>query len=77
MAALPLLIFCLLFGLIHLFTGLVIKGFQLGKQKDYVGVISDVVSWMLFILGVPGEIIVVLSIRFSRKRLRRENSDET
>ena len=33
--------------------------------------------WMLFILGVPGEIIVVLSIRFSRKRLRREKSDET
>ena len=47
-----LLIFCLLFGVIHLFTGLAIKGYQLGREKDFVGVISDVVSWALFVLGL-------------------------
>ncbi len=47
-----LLMFCLLFGLIHLFTGLFIKGYQLAKEKDMTAVICDVVSWFLFLIGL-------------------------
>ena len=47
-----LLIYCMLFGLIHLFAGLAIKGFEYLKNKDIVGFISDVISWYMFITGL-------------------------
>ena len=47
-----LLMFCLLFGVIHLFVGLAIKGYELLKEKDYVSFVSDILAWALFVLGL-------------------------
>ena len=47
-----LLVWCMFFGLIHLFFGLGIKGYEYLKNKDYVGFVSDVLSWFLFLLGL-------------------------
>ena len=47
-----LLIYCMLFGLIHLFAGLGMKGYEYLKQKDIVGFISDVIAWYMFITGL-------------------------
>ena len=47
-----LLVWCMLFGLIHLFFGLGIKGYEYLKEKDIVGFISDILSWYMFITGL-------------------------
>jgi V/A-type H+-transporting ATPase subunit I len=47
-----LLIWCMLFGIIHLYCGLGIKGAQLIKDHDIVSFISDVVSWYLLVTGL-------------------------
>lgn len=47
-----LLIYSLLFGLIHMFIGMGLKGYMMLKQKDVVGFISDVVSWFMFLIGL-------------------------
>ena len=47
-----LLIYCLLFGLIHLYAGLGVKGYEYLKNKDVVGFISDIISWYMFITGL-------------------------
>lgn len=47
-----LLVWCMLFGMIHLFTGLGIKGYELLKRGDIVGFISDILAWYLFVLGL-------------------------
>ncbi len=47
-----LLIYCMLFGLIHLYAGLAMKGYEYLKNKDIVGFISDIVSWYMFITGL-------------------------
>lgn len=47
-----LLIYCMLFGLIHLFAGLGMKGYEYLKNKDFVGFFSDIVSWYMFITGL-------------------------
>ena len=47
-----LLIYCMLFGLIHLFAGLAMKGYEYLKNKDIVGFISDIISWYMFITGL-------------------------
>ena len=47
-----LLIWCMLFGLIHLFFGLALKGVEYLKQKDVVGFLSDVVAWYFLITGL-------------------------
>lgn len=47
-----MLIYSLLFGLIHLLGGLALKGYMCLKKKDIVGFISDVVSWYLLIIGL-------------------------
>jgi V/A-type H+-transporting ATPase subunit I len=47
-----LLIWCMLFGLIHLFTGLGIKGYEYLKQGDVVGFVSDIVAWYAFLIGL-------------------------
>ena len=47
-----LLIWCMLFGVIHLFTGLGIKGYEYLKDKDYVGFVSDIISWYMFLTGL-------------------------
>ena len=47
-----LLMFCMLFGVIHLFVGLGIKGWELLKQKDYVGWVFDILAWYLLLVGL-------------------------
>ena len=47
-----LLLWCMLFGIIHLYFGLGIKGAEYLKQKDMVGFISDVVAWFLLLTGL-------------------------
>ena len=47
-----LLMWCLLFGLIHLLTGLAIKGYEYIRRHDFVGFVSDVVSWFCLIIGL-------------------------
>lgn len=68
-----MLVFSLLFGLIHLFGGLALKGYMCIKKKDFVGLISDVVSWFMLITGLvmmlmPTELfasIAQISFQFS------------
>ena len=47
-----LLIWCMLFGLIHLFTGLGIKGYELLTAHDIVAFSSDIVAWYMFLMGL-------------------------
>ncbi len=47
-----LLIWCMVFGLIHLFAGLAVKGYEYLRAKDIVGFVSDIVAWYMFILGL-------------------------
>jgi V/A-type H+-transporting ATPase subunit I len=47
-----LLIWCLLFGVIHLYFGLGIKGYEALRDGDFVGFFSDIVSWYLFLTGL-------------------------
>lgn len=51
-----LLVFSLLFGLIHLFGGLALKGYMCLKKKDFVGFFADVIPWFLLI----GSLVLML-----------------
>ena len=61
-----LLIFCMLFGCIHLFSGLALKGVEMLKDHDVVGFVSDVLAWFAFLLGLifmllPSELFAGIS----------------
>lgn len=47
-----LLIWSMIFGLVHLFTGLGIKGYMAIKDKDIVAFIFDVLCWFLLLIGL-------------------------
>lgn len=47
-----LLIWCMLFGVVHLFAGLAIKGYQELKEGRVLDCICDVVFWYMFIIGL-------------------------
>lgn len=47
-----LLMYSLLFGLIHLFTGLALKGYMYIRDKDYKGFVFDVLSWFMLLGGL-------------------------
>ena len=47
-----LLIFSLGLGIVHLFFGLVIKGYSYIKNKDYMGFLCDVVFWYMLLVGL-------------------------
>lgn len=47
-----MLMFCLLFGIVHLFAGLFLNGVQLWRQKRYKDVLYDVVFWYLLVGGL-------------------------
>ena len=53
-----LLSFAFLIGIIHLFTGMFIKLYQLIRAGDYKGAVYDVIFWLMF---VGGAIIYALS----------------
>lgn len=52
-----MLSFSMVLGLIHLLTGLVMKTYQLIRQKDYMAILYDAASW--FALIVSSTILVV------------------
>lgn len=47
-----LLMYSLLFGLIHLFTGLALKGYMYIRDKDYKGFVFDILSWFMLLGGL-------------------------
>lgn len=47
-----LLVFSMLFGLIHLFTGLGIKGYMCLRDKKYMDFFCDVVLWYCLLVGL-------------------------
>lgn len=47
-----LLVYSMLFGVIHLFTGLGIKGYICIKQKDYTSFVCDVLCWFMLLIGL-------------------------
>ncbi len=55
-----LLSFAFLIGIIHLFTGMFIKLYQLIKAGDYKSAVYDVVFWLMF---VGGAIVYALSVQ--------------
>lgn len=61
-----MLIYSMAFGVIHLFTGLGIKGYMLLKEKKYLDFFCDVVLWFLFLVGLillllPSEIFASIA----------------
>ncbi len=51
-APMKLLVYCMLFGIIHLFVGLGIKGYQYLKDGDVVGFVSDILAWYALLIGL-------------------------
>lgn len=47
-----MLIYSMAFGLVHLFTGLGIKGYMLLKDKKYLDFFCDIVLWYVFLIGL-------------------------
>ena len=47
-----LLIVSMLFGAIHLFVGLILKGYMCLRDKQYVSFFSDVVLWAMLLIGL-------------------------
>lgn len=47
-----LLIVSLAVGTVHIFVALFVKAVRLVKEKDYLGILSDVISWYLIIPGL-------------------------
>lgn len=47
-----MLVFSLLFGTIHLFLGLAMKGYALLKDKKYLDFVCDVVLWYMLLSGL-------------------------
>lgn len=47
-----LLIYSMLFGLIHMFLGLGIKGYMELRDKKYLDFFCDVVLWFMFLMGL-------------------------
>lgn len=46
-----LLMYSMLFGIIHLFAGLAIRFFMLIKEKNYLGAVFDVIPVVIFVIG--------------------------
>lgn len=54
-----MLVFSMLLGIIHLLTGLIMKAYQLIRQKDYIGIIYDCLSWFALVFS---SVILLLSL---------------
>lgn len=49
--SIELLLYCFLFGIIHLFAGLLIRGYMLIRDKNYIGALCDTLPVMIFVSG--------------------------
>ena len=47
-----LLVFSMLFGLIHMFLGMGLKGYMLLRDRKYLDFFCDVVLWFLLLMGL-------------------------
>lgn len=61
-----LLIYCMAFGVIHLFLGLGIKGYMLIRDKKYLDFFCDVILWYCLLIGlllmlIPSEIFASIA----------------
>lgn len=52
-----MLLYSMLFGVIHLFTGLALKGYICIRDKRYVDFVCDCVLWFLLLLGLIGMLL--------------------
>lgn len=52
-----MLLYSMLFGVIHLFTGLALKGYICIRDKKYLDFVCDCVLWFLLLLGLLGMLI--------------------
>ncbi|WMJ88805.1 V-type ATP synthase subunit I [Anaerocolumna sp. MB42-C2] len=55
-----MLVFSMLLGIIHIFTGLLIKLYLCIKKKDYKSMVYDVIFWLMLLLS---SIIILLSTK--------------
>lgn len=46
-----MLAFSMVLGIVHLITGLCVKIYQLYRQRDYVAILYDAVSWLILIVS--------------------------
>lgn len=49
--SITLLVYCLGFGIIHLFAGLLINGYKLIKSRNYTAAVFDTLPTMIFVCG--------------------------
>lgn len=49
--SIELLLYCLGFGILHLFAGVLLNGYKLLKNKNYTGAIFDTIPTMIFVCG--------------------------
>ena len=52
-----MLLYSMLFGVIHLFTGLALKGYMYIRDHKYVDFVCDVIFWYMLLLGLIGLLI--------------------
>lgn len=55
-----MLTFSMAIGIVHLLAGLAMKGYQMLKQKDYKGIIYDVVFWYVLLIS---SVVLLLSMK--------------
>jgi V/A-type H+-transporting ATPase subunit I len=61
-----MLTFSMALGILHLLVGLIIKMYQLYKQKDYIAILYDAVSWFALILS---SVVLLMSLDMIKKIL--------
>jgi V/A-type H+-transporting ATPase subunit I len=49
--SIELLLYCFLFGIIHLMAGVLIRGYMLIRDKNYLGAICDTIPVIVFVVG--------------------------
>ena len=49
--SIELLLYCFLFGIIHLMAGVLIRGYMLIRDKNYLGAVCDTIPVMVFVVG--------------------------
>ena len=49
--SIKLLLYCFLFGILHLMAGILIRGYMLIRDKNYLGAVCDTIPVMVFIVG--------------------------
>ncbi|HHT87559.1 MAG TPA: V-type ATP synthase subunit I [Clostridiales bacterium] len=55
-----MLTFSMAIGIVHLLTGLAMKGYQMAKQRDYMGIIYDVLLWYILLIS---SVVLLLSMK--------------